>query len=148
MFCVSKGLGAPIGSLLCGPVALMREARRIKILVGGAWRQAGVLAAAGLIALEEGPNRLHEDHARARRLAEGVAEILPGTVDPGSVETNMVLVDTEPAGMSALEAVRRLASAGIGATTSGRRLRMVTHVNVSDEEVETAIAAWRGVAVS
>jgi threonine aldolase len=143
MFCVSKGLGAPIGSLLCGPADLMREARRIKILVGGAWRQAGITAAAGLVALEDGPKRLHEDHARARRLAEGVAEIVPGSVDPASVETNMVFVDTVAAGMSPLEAVRRLAVAGVGATISGANVRMVTHVDVSDADVETALAAWR-----
>ncbi len=143
MFCVSKGLGAPIGSLLCGSAELMPEARRIKILIGGAWRQAGIMAAAGLIALDQGPARLHEDHERARRLAEGVAEIVPGSLDPASVETNMVLVDTEPAGMSTLEAVRRLASLGIGSTIQGGRLRMVTHVDVSDEDVETALGAWR-----
>jgi threonine aldolase len=148
MFCVSKGLGAPVGSVLCGPAEVMAEARRIKILLGGAWRQAGIVAAAGLIALEEGPERIHQDHARARRLAEAVAEVVPGSVDPASVETNMVIVDTESAGMSALEAVRRLAEAGVGATTSGRRLRMVTHVDVSDGDVETAIAAWRAIAAA
>jgi threonine aldolase len=145
MFCVSKGLGAPIGSLFCGPAELMGEARRIKILVGGAWRQAGIMAAAGLVALEQGPERLHEDHQRARRLAEGVAETLPGSIDPSSVETNMVFVDTQPAGMSTLEAVRRLAAAGVGATISGGRLRMVTHVDVADDDVEAALAAWRQV---
>jgi threonine aldolase len=143
MFCVSKGLGAPIGSLLCGPADLMSEARRIKILVGGAWRQAGIMAAAGLIALDEGPKRLREDHARARRLAEGVAEILPGSVDPTSVQTNMVFVETELAGMSALEASRRLAGVGIGATISGGKVRMVTHLDVSDEGVGVALDAWR-----
>jgi threonine aldolase len=148
MFCVSKGLGAPVGSVLCGPAEVMAEARRIKILLGGAWRQAGIVAAAGLIALEEGPERIHQDHARARRLAEAVADVVPGSVDPASVETNMVIVDTESAGMSALEAVRRLAEAGVGATTSGRRLRMVTHVDVSDGDVETAIAAWRAIAAA
>jgi threonine aldolase len=143
MFCVSKGLGAPIGSLLCGPADLMSEARRIKILVGGAWRQAGIMAAAGLIALDEGPKRLREDHARARRLAEGVAQILPGSVDPTSVQTNMVFVETELAGMSALEASRRLAGVGIGATISGGKVRMVTHLDVSDEGVGVALDAWR-----
>jgi threonine aldolase len=143
MFCVSKGLGAPIGSLLCGPARLMPEARRIKILLGGAWRQAGIMAAAGVVALEDGPKRLHEDHARARRLGEAVAEVVPNALDPGSVETNMVFVNTEAAGMSALEAVRRLAALGVGATISGGKVRMVTHVDVSDEDVETAIAAWR-----
>src|SRR5207245_710603 len=80
----------------------------LKILFGGAWRQAGVLAAAGLIALEEGPKRLHDDHTRARRLAAGVAEILPGALDASAVETNMVYVDTEAVGLPTLRAVRRL----------------------------------------
>jgi threonine aldolase len=146
MFCVSKGLGAPIGSLVCAPAELIREARRLKILFGGAWRQAGIMAAAGLIALEEGPKRLHEDHARARRLAEGVAEILPGSVDPASVETNMVFVDTEAVGLEPLETVGRLADEGVGATPAGSRIRMVTHVDISEQDVEAAIGAWRGVA--
>jgi threonine aldolase len=143
MFCVSKGLGAPIGSLICGPSALMPEARRIKILLGGAWRQAGIMAAAGLVALEHGPGRLHEDHERARRLAEGVAEIVPGSVDPASVESNMVFAETSSAGMAALEAVRRLEAEGVGATLAGDRVRMVTHVDVSDADVSTALDAWR-----
>jgi threonine aldolase len=145
MFCVSKGLGAPIGSLLCGPAELMREARRLKILYGGAWRQAGVVAAAGLVALEEGPKRLHEDHARARRLAEAVADAFPGSVDVERTETNMVLVDTAPMGLEPLEAVRRLGAMGVGCTIVPPRVRLVTHVDVSDEDVETAIAAWRAV---
>lgn len=146
MFCVSKGLGAPIGSLVCGPAELMREARRMKILFGGAWRQAGVVAAAGLVALEEGPNRLHEDHERARRLAEGVASVLPGAIDPADVETNMVFVDTEAVGLDALEAIGRLRDLGVGATYVSRRVRMVTHVDIDDEDVRTALAAWRTVA--
>jgi threonine aldolase len=145
MFCVSKGLGAPIGSLVCGPAELMPEARRAKILFGGAWRQAGIVAAAGLVALEEGPGRLHEDHARARRLAEAVAELVPGGIDPSAVETNMVFVDTEPAGMNPPEAVRRLEHEGVGATLVSGKVRMLTHVDVSDEDVETVIAAWKAV---
>ncbi len=145
MFCVSKGLGAPIGSLICGPAELIREARRLKILFGGAWRQAGIMAAAGLIALEEGPKRLHEDHARARRLAEALAEIVPGGIDPASVETNMVYVDTEGVGMTALEAIMRLEGEGVGATLVSGKVRMVTHVDIADEDVETAIAAWRSI---
>jgi threonine aldolase len=148
MFCVSKGLGAPIGSILCGPQELMPEARRLKILYGGAWRQAGVVAAAGLVALEEGPKRLHEDHARARRLAEGLAEIAPDSVDLEMVETNMVFVDTSVMGLEPFEAVRRLADAGVGCTISPPRVRMVTHVDISDEAVEIALAAWRRLAGS
>jgi threonine aldolase len=145
MFCVSKGLGAPVGSLLCGPAALAREARRLKILFGGAWRQAGVLAAAGIVALERGPGRLAEDHARARRLAEGVAELLPGSVDPAGVETNMVLVDTEAVGIRALEAIERLATLGVGATFVSGRVRLVTHLDVDDEDIGLALDAWRAV---
>src|SRR5919112_1329579 len=107
MFCLSKGLGAPIGSVLCGPADMTREARRLKILYGGAWRQAGSVAAAGVIALEEGPKRLHEDHERARRLAEGLEERVPGSVDPAQVETNMVFADTGTLGLPLLEAIDR-----------------------------------------
>jgi threonine aldolase len=148
MFCVSKGLGAPIGSLVCGPSPAIREARRLKILFGGAWRQAGILAAAGLIALEEGPTRLHEDHRRARVLADGVVEALPATLDPAAVETNMVYVDTEAVGMDPLEAVERLEREGVGATVVSRKVRMVTHVDVSDEDIEIAVAAWRTIAAA
>jgi threonine aldolase len=146
MFCVSKGLGAPIGSLLCGPAALMPEARRLKILYGGAWRQAGVVAAAGLVALEEGPKRLHEDHARARRLAEGLAEAFPGSVDLDAVQTNMVLVDPSSMGLEPLEAVLRMKEEGVGCTIVPPKVRMVTHVGITDEDVETALKAWGGVA--
>jgi threonine aldolase len=146
MFCVSKGLGAPIGSLLCGPAALMPEARRLQILFGGAWRQAGIMAAAGLIALEEGPGRLKDDHARARRLAEGVNRVLPGSVDLAQVETNMVFVDTEAVGMPVLETLDRLGSLGVGATHGAGKVRMVTHVDIDDESVELALGTWRAVA--
>ena len=146
MFCVSKGLGAPIGSLVCGTDEAIREARRIKILLGGAWRQAGIVAAAGLIAIEEGPKRLHEDHERARRLAEGVAEILPGAIDPATVETNMVLVDTDAVGLDPIEVWRRMTDEGVGCTIEVGKVRMVPHLGIDDEDVETALAAWRNVA--
>jgi threonine aldolase len=146
MFCVSKGLGAPIGSLLCGPEEMMREARRLKVLFGGAWRQAGIMAAAGLVALDEGPGRLHEDHARARRLAEALVEDLPGSVELDRVETNMVLVDTDPMGLEPLEAIDRLKEMGVGCTLVPPKVRMVTHVDISDADIDTALAAWRSVA--
>jgi threonine aldolase len=142
MFCLSKGLGAPVGSVLCGPAELIREARRIWILYGGAWRQAGVLAAAGLVALEEGRLRLGEDHARARRLAEGVAELLPDAVDLDMVETNMVFVHTEAVGLPTLEVIERLAASGVGAVPVPGAVRMVTHVDVDDEGIGLAIDAW------
>ena len=143
MFCVSKGLGAPVGSMLCGPDALMPEARRLQILFGGAWRQAGIVAAAGIVALEEGPLRLREDHERARRLAEGVEETLPGSVDLAQVETNMVFVDTEAVGLPMLETLERLKALGVGATHAGGKVRMVTHLDVDDDGVAFALDAWR-----
>ena len=147
MFCVSKGLGAPIGSLVCGTREDIREARRLKILFGGAWRQAGIMAAAGLIALEDGPKRLHLDHERARRLAEGVAEILPGSIDPATVETNMVYADTEAVGLAPLDAIERLRDLGVGATFVSGKVRMVTHVDVDDDGLALALDAWRTIAV-
>jgi threonine aldolase len=146
MFCVSKGLGAPIGSLVCGTRAHIREARRLKILFGGAWRQAGIMAAAGLIALEEGPKRLHEDHERARRLADGVAELLPASIDLGTVETNMVYVDTAAVGRSPIDVLRRLEDLGVGTTFVSGKVRMVTHVDVDDDGLALALDAWRSVA--
>jgi threonine aldolase len=145
MFCVSKGLGAPVGSLVCGPLDLIHEARRIKILFGGAWRQAGIVAAAGLVALEEGARRLPEDHERARRLAAGLADLMPGAVDPTAVETNMVYADTEAVGLPPLEAIGRLADRGVGATLVSGKVRMVTHVDVDDEGIALALQAWRAV---
>jgi threonine aldolase len=146
MFCLSKGLGAPIGSVVCGAAEMAREARRLKILYGGAWRQAGIVAAAGLLGLEEGPKRLHEDHERARRLAEGVAELLPGSVDLEQVETNMVFVDTEAAGLPLLDTVDRLATLGVGVTHSAGQVRMVTHLDVDDAGIGFALDAWRALA--
>jgi threonine aldolase len=143
MFCLSKGLGAPIGSILVGGKDFIAEARRLKILFGGAWRQAGIMAAAGLIALEEGPGRLHEDHANARRLAEGVAEILPGSVDPAAVETNIVFVDVSRTGHYAWAWKTRLEEEGLLVTTVGGKVRMLTHVNITGAGIDAALAAWR-----
>jgi threonine aldolase len=149
MFCLSKGLGAPIGSVLCGPAEAIREARRIWILYGGAWRQAGIMAAAGLVALETGRERLKEDHDRARRLAGALAELAPGSVDPAQVETNMVFVDTEAMGATAASILERLADLGVGAVPIGpNAIRMVTHVDVDDDGVGLAIDAWRSVVAS
>jgi threonine aldolase len=148
MFCVSKGLGAPIGSLLCGSTEAIREARRLWILFGGAWRQAGITAAAGLIGLREGPKRLHEDHERARRLADSLAEMLPGSTVPERTETNMVYVDTERVGLSLLETLERLAALGVGATHGAGKVRMVTHVDVDDAGIDLTLDAWRTIAAA
>jgi threonine aldolase len=146
MFCVSKGLGAPIGSLLLGSSEFVKDAQRMKVLFGAAWRQAGVMAAAGLVALEEGPRRLHEDHANARRLAEGVAEVLPEAIDPKAVETNIVFVDVAAAGLDLLEVVGRLKDEGVLVTMVADKVRMLTHVDVGPEDIAGALDAWRRVA--
>ena len=146
MFCLSKGLGAPIGSVLCGSAEMIREARRIWILYGGAWRQAGVMAAAGLVALDAGRARLAEDHVRARRLAEAGSELAVGAVDLDRVVTNMVFVHTEAMGLRTVEAIDRLAAAGVGAVPVPGAVRMVTHVGVDDEGIAAAVDAWRAIA--
>ena len=146
MFCVSKGLGAPIGSLLAGDAEFIREARRLKVLYGAAWRQAGIMAAAGLIALQEGPKRLPEDHANARRLAEGMAEILPQALDPGQVETNIVFVSIAGTGHDVTQWQQRLQAGGVLVTMIGDRVRMLTHCDITSQDVEAALAAWRTVA--
>ena len=146
MFCVSKGLGAPIGSLLVGDAELIREARRLKILYGAAWRQAGIMAAAGLIALTEGPKRLHEDHANARRLAAGIAEILPQALDPAEVQTNIVFADVTSTGHDADEWRQRLA-AQRRPGHHGQRPDPDAHPRRRHPAgIEAALTAWREVA--
>jgi threonine aldolase len=142
MFCLSKGLGAPIGSMLVGDAEFIREARRLKILFGAAWRQAGIMAAAGLIALAEGPGRLHEDHANAHALAAGLAELLPGSVDPAAVETNIVFADVSGTGRDAGQWRELLAAEGLLVTIVGGRVRMLTHVDVTAADIAAALDAW------
>ena len=103
------------------------------------------MAAAGLVALEEGRGRLADDHVRASRLAESLAAIVPGAVDLDMVETNMVFVHTEAMGLDALETIERLAALGVGAVPVTGAVRMVTHVDVDDDGIGYAIDAWRSV---
>jgi threonine aldolase len=138
--CLSKGLGAPVGSLLAGPVDVIARAHAERKRLGGGMRQVGILAAAGLVALER-VERLAEDHARARRLAEAVAERWPDAgLDPKDVETNVVLFrHDDPVGL-----LRHLADAGVGAVTLGPRLvRLVTHADVDDAGIDRAADALR-----
>jgi threonine aldolase len=138
--CLSKGLGCPLGALIAGSPELMVEARRLKHLFGGAMRQAGIVAAAGVYALEHNIERLADDHARARRLAEGLAEAgVP--VDLEQVETNFVQIDVAPLGLAWDEALARLAERGVGlsATMHPTKLRAVTHLDVGDEDIERAV---------
>jgi len=143
MFCLSKGLGAPIGSMLVGDTEFVREARRLKVLFGAGWRQAGVLAAAGLVALEEGPKRLPEDHRNAQLLAQGVADLLPGSVDPATVATNIVFVDVAGTGWTPATWTSRLAAEGLLTGIVAGKVRMLTHRDVDRGDIAEALAAWR-----
>ena len=146
MFCLSKGLGAPVGSVLLGTRGFIEEARRWRKLLGGGMRQAGVLAAAALVALDETPPRLAEDHANARRLAEGVAH-LPGVrIDPERVVTNICIFDVSATGQTAPRIVARLQSDhGVLCAGFGTAIRMVTHYDVSRDDVERALDGLREV---
>jgi threonine aldolase len=130
MFCLSKGLGAPVGSMLTSSAELMERARIYRKALGGGMRQAGVLAAAGLIALERGPGRLHEDHANARLLAEALSTMEGVAIDVDSVETNIVIFRLTGE-RSAHELVERLKARGILASAFGPdAIRLVTHLDV------------------
>ena len=138
MFCLSKGLGAPVGSMLVGSDELIDRARIIRKGLGGGMRQAGILAAAGLIALEEGPKRLAEDHANARLLAEALATSPQVEMDLGAVQTNIVIFTLRDGG-DAAAFVAKLKERGILAGTMGRSIvRFVTHRDVSREGCEEA----------
>ncbi len=146
-FCLSKGLCAPVGSVLCGTVEFVERARRIRKQLGGGMRQAGVLAAAGIVALEKMVDRLAEDHRRAQMLAEGLANISGLRLDHPIPATNMVfvsLVDSVP--YSAAQIAERLRNDGVKVGVVGeRRFRLVTHYWIDDQKVERAIRAFRGV---
>ena len=148
MFCLSKGLGAPIGSILAGDAAFIEEALRLKILFGAGWRQAGIMAAAGLIALAEGPGRLAEDHQNARRLAEGIAGIMPGHVDLAAVQTNIVFVDVAGTGQPLDAWAAALAGEGVLVTIVAGKLRTLTHSDVGVADVDTAVGAFCRVAAA
>jgi threonine aldolase len=140
-FCLSKGLGAPVGSVLVGSRAAMDRARIFRKALGGGMRQAGILAAAGLIALEEGPLHLHEDHANARVLAEAVATCEGVEIDLPSVQTNIVLFTLSDGG-DASSIVASLRSKGILSSAIGASsIRLVTHLDVSREQCECAAAS-------
>jgi threonine aldolase len=141
-FCVSKGLAAPVGSLVCGSREFIAAARRARKVLGGGMRQAGVLAAAGIVALEEMVDRLVEDHANARRLAEGLAQIRGLACDPAGVRTNIVYFGVEHPGLSAADLTRTLDREGVRMLPTGpRTIRAVTHYEVSAAGIERALTA-------
>jgi threonine aldolase len=144
MVTLSKGLGAPAGSLLLGSSALIAEARIWRKRLGGGMRQIGILAAAGLLALTEGPKRLHEDHSNATRLAAGLSEIGGISIDVDRVQTNIVIFDISGTGRTSAEIVSLLESSGIRAIGFGDSIRMVTHLDISRADIEKALVAMAG----
>jgi threonine aldolase len=149
MFCLSKGLGAPVGSLLVGNKNFIQHARPVRKALGGGMRQAGILAAAGLIALEQGPARLYEDHASARLLAEGVADIPGIEIDLATVQTNIVIFDVSGTGKTSAEIAAALRSHGVLASpVNHQRIRFVTHLNVSRANCEQALQSLRSICAS
>jgi threonine aldolase len=144
--CLSKGLGAPIGSVLVGPAAAMAEARVWRKRYGGGMRQVGILAAAGRYALAHHLDRLGDDHERARRFAAAVADVAPGVVDPATVETNIVMLDVGSVGRRPADVVAALAERSVRTYASGaHRVRCVWHLDVDDAATDHAIAAAREV---
>jgi threonine aldolase len=144
-FCLSKGLSAPVGSVLCGSEAFIDRARRVRKQLGGGMRQAGVLAAAGIVALETMVDRLGEDHKRAKALAAGLARIPGVEIDPGSPYTNMVFLNlnAEIVPQTAQDVANQLAKKNIKVIAVGeRRFRLVTHYWIDDQDIQTTIDAF------
>ena len=148
-FCLSKGLCAPVGSVLCGSKAFIRQAHRTRKQLGGGMRQAGILAAAGIVALETMVDRLVDDHARAKRLAKGLQGISGLELDPGTPYTNMIFTGiSEQIPQDTREIVTRLAELGVRVGVTGkRRLRLVLHYWIDDAGVEKTIQAFKEVLV-
>ncbi|ABF41368.1 L-threonine aldolase [Candidatus Koribacter versatilis Ellin345] len=140
MFCLSKGLGAPVGSLLVGSKEFIRMARIYRKSLGGGMRQAGILAAAGLIALEQGPKRLHDDHGNAKHVAERLADIRGINIDAATVQTNIVIFDVSGTGMDTADFARKLAEKNVLASgISPELMRIVTHLDVDRAACDHAV---------
>jgi threonine aldolase len=145
-FCFSKALAAPIGSVVCGSRAFIAEARRARKVLGGGMRQAGVLAAACIVALEEMVDRLADDHANARGLAEGLVDVGGLSIDPALVTTNMVYVEVERKDMTSQLLAERLSAEGVLVLpTNPHRIRAVTHYQVTPDDIHQALDAFRRV---
>jgi threonine aldolase len=146
MFCLSKGLGAPVGSMVAGTKAFIEKARVYRKMFGGGMRQAGVIAAAGLIALEKSPGRLHVDQENAKRLAEGIAEIAGLGIDPKKVRSNIVIFDCSKTGKTAVELCDALHPHGVWAQdTAVQSVRFVTHCDVDRAGIERALLVLKDV---
>jgi threonine aldolase len=145
-FCLSKGLSAPVGSVVCGDEEFIREARRGRKIVGGGMRQAGIIAAAGVVALEQMVDRLAEDHANARLLAEGMAEIPGLAINLDRVQTNIVIFEVASERLTPSEFAAKLGEGGVKLLPiGGHRLRAVTHYGIEADDIEVALAVVREV---
>jgi threonine aldolase len=143
---LSKGLGCPVGAVLAGSREFIKDARRLKHLFGGAMRQAGIIAAAGVYALQHHVERLAEDHAHAIILAQALAELPTVHLSPADVETNIVIFDVGATGRSATEVAEQLQKEGVRVSDAGRtKLRAVTHLDVSRQDITRAIDVFRSV---
>ncbi len=142
-FCLSKGLAAPVGSVVCGNHDFISEARRARKILGGGMRQAGVLAAAGIVALNEMVDRLADDHANARKLAEGLAEMPGVSIDPTQVHTNIVYFEVKRADMTVEELVKRLDDNGARMLPVGPgRIRAVTHYHITSDDIDYVLGIF------
>ena len=147
MFCLSKGLGAPVGSMLLGSQEFIKQAHIRRKMLGGGMRQAGVLAAAGLIALEESPKRLHLDHENAQHLAKGLAAVKGIALDPAQVVTNIIIFDVRATNRTAAEVCEQLAAKRVLCSATDKySVRMVTHCDVDRAGIDAALAAVAQVA--
>ena len=143
-FCLSKGLSCPVGSVITGSADYIQEARRWRKMVGGSMRQVGVLAAAGIVALDNMVERLAEDHANARKLAHGLAEIPGISIEPDSLPTNLVFFDVERDDTAELHA--RLAELGVkGGSPDQKRWRYVTHYGITESDIDYTLESVRAV---
>ena len=142
-FCLSKGLGAPVGSVVCGSGDFISEARRARKILGGGMRQAGVLAAAGIVALNEMVERLADDHANARKLAEGLAQMPGITIDPNQIHTNIVYFEFDRKDITVEELVKRLGDNGARMLPVGPgRIRAVTHYHISSDDIDYVLGVF------
>jgi threonine aldolase len=141
-FCLSKGLSAPVGAVLCGDASFIKEAHRWRKAIGGGMRQCGILAAAGIVALEEMVDRLSEDHVNAHQLAEGIADMAGVHVDPRTVQTDIVIFEVTSDLLSASQLVQALLERGIQMSAIGpTQIRAVTHYGIEAADIETTLAA-------
>ena len=142
-FCLSKGLAAPVGSVVCGSRDFIFQARRARKVLGGGMRQAGVLAAAGLIALDEMVDRLADDHANARKLADGLAEMPGLSIDPSLIKTDIVYFEVIREDLTVEDLVKRLEEQGVRMLPVGPgRIRAVTHYHITPDDIDYALTSF------